>query len=527
MSFISRLDNLSHIVRKTIQGWRRNMSSCFKYPVTMPELNPILLSFFVQVQIQKQQLPKRRKAFEENLQALGQMKLWKKNGPQMVATSGDGADSKRKDSKPNAGRQQRKTISLRSLPLEAHWHVLELQKKKKPTFASKMSFRSLHKSPTKIAKSDTFRTIFQGVRDPEELKQVQSLRDLLASTGQLPEKHDDYHTLLRFLRMRDFDLAKASTMFVNMLKWREDNKVDVIAREFEFEEYDAVQRCYPRGYHGVDNVGRPLYIERIGSIDFDTLLTVTTVDRFVKHHIVEQEKTLNLRYPACSLAAKRHIASITAILDVEGLGVKNFSKPAREIFTEIQKIDSNYYPECQVLGTSFISKLSEAVDLSNIPEFFGGKCKCVEYGGCLRKDKGPWTDPEIKSKLLEVFYKAQNLGDEPTDENIFKELSKSQVGTSLAPSSSTNAVTSDGRPLSNSLATTPKTKNYIGIDSLEQYMGTASVAKHLAQKISELEEWLVGTNEILQTLFTKQHQLADNIEELKNLTEQQLRVSDA
>ncbi|URE31053.1 CRAL/TRIO, N-terminal domain [Musa troglodytarum] len=473
------------------------------------------------------------------------MKLWKKNGPQMVATSGDGADSKRKDSKPNAGRQQRKTISLRSLPLEAHWHVLELQKKKKPTFASKMSFRSLHKSPTKIAKSDTFRTIFQGVRDPEELKQVQSLRDLLASTGQLPEKHDDYHTLLRFLRMRDFDLAKASTMFVNMLKWREDNKVDVIAREFEFEEYDAVQRCYPRGYHGVDNVGRPLYIERIGSIDFDTLLTVTTVDRFVKHHIVEQEKTLNLRYPACSLAAKRHIASITAILDVEGLGVKNFSKPAREIFTEIQKIDSNYYPETlnqlyiinagpgfkalwkilsafleprtlskvQVLGTSFISKLSEAVDLSNIPEFFGGKCKCVEYGGCLRKDKGPWTDPEIKSKLLEVFYKAQNLGDEPTDENIFKELSKSQV-------------TSDGRPLSNSLATTPKTKNYIGIDSLEQYMGTASVAKHLAQKISELEEWLVGTNEILQTLFTKQHQLADNIEELKNLTEQ-LRVSDA
>ncbi|KAJ8459483.1 hypothetical protein OPV22_032409 [Ensete ventricosum] len=489
-----------------------------------------------------------RKAFEENLLVvLGQMKLWKKNGPRMVATSGDSADSKRRDSKPNAGRQQRKTTSLSSLPLEAHWHFLELQKKKKkPTLASKMSFRSLQKSLTKITKSDTFRTIFQGARDPEDLKQVQALRDLLASTGQLPEKHDDYHTLLRFLRMRDFDLAKTRIMFVNMLKWREDNRVDVIAREFEFEEHDAVQRWYPRGYHGVDNVGRPLYIERIGSIDFNTLLTVTTVDRFVKHHIVEQEKTLNLRYPACSLAAKRHIASITAILDVEGLGIKNFSKPARDIFTEIQKIDSNYYPETlnqlyiinagpgfkalwkilrafleprtlskvQVLGSSFITKLSEAVDLSNIPEFFGGKCKCVEHGGCLRKDKGPWTDPEIKSKLLEVFYKAQNLGDEPTDDDIFKELTKSQV-------------TYDGRLRSNPIATTPKTENYnIGIDSLEQYMGTASVSKHLAQKISELEEWLVGTNKILQTLFTKQQQLADNIEELKNLIEQ-LRVSDA
>ncbi|RWV94232.1 hypothetical protein GW17_00043248 [Ensete ventricosum] len=116
----------------------------------------------------------------------------------MVATSGDSADSKRRDSKPNAGGQQRKTTSLSSLPLEAHWHFLELQKKKKkPTLASKMSFRSLQKSLTKITKSDTFRTIFQGARDPEDLKQVQALRDLLASTGQLPEKHDDYHTLLR------------------------------------------------------------------------------------------------------------------------------------------------------------------------------------------------------------------------------------------------------------------------------------------------------------------------------------------
>lgn len=133
---------------------------------------------------------------------LGQMKLWKKNGPQMVATSDDSADSKRKDSKPNAGQQQRKTIGIRSSPLEAHWHFLELQKKKKkPTLASKMSFRSLQKSLTKITKSGTFRTIFQGVRDPEELKQVQSLRDLLASTGQLPEKHDDYHTLLRYGRL--------------------------------------------------------------------------------------------------------------------------------------------------------------------------------------------------------------------------------------------------------------------------------------------------------------------------------------
>ncbi|KAG6527979.1 hypothetical protein ZIOFF_010115 [Zingiber officinale] len=51
--------------------------------------------------------------------------------------------------------------------------------------------------PSSVSKSNAFPTMFQGVHDPNEEKVVKSLRDTLLSKGQLPEKYDDYHTLLR------------------------------------------------------------------------------------------------------------------------------------------------------------------------------------------------------------------------------------------------------------------------------------------------------------------------------------------
>ena len=46
------------------------------------------------------------------------------------------------------------------------------------------------------------------------------------------------------------------------------------------------------------------------------VLAITTKERFVKFHVKEFEKTLKVKFPACSVAAKRHIDQTTTIMDV-------------------------------------------------------------------------------------------------------------------------------------------------------------------------------------------------------------------
>ncbi|XP_078158677.1 phosphatidylinositol/phosphatidylcholine transfer protein SFH9-like isoform X2 [Carex rostrata] len=253
---------------------------------------------------------------------------------------------------------------------------------------------------------------------------VTEFREALIARDFLPARHDDFHKMKRFLKARGFNVEKAITMWSDMLKWRSDFGADSILEDFVFTEREEVLLHYPHGYHGVDKEGRPVYIEMLGKLDMNNLMSVTTIDRFLKYHVQQLERLFTEKFPASSAKAGKHIDTVVTILDVQGVNWLRVRKLASDVVLRINKIDSDNYPEIlhklfiinassgfrllwnalkgfidprtsekiEVLGESYESTLLEYINKSEMPDFLGGACSCSSEGGCIRSNKGPWKD---------------------------------------------------------------------------------------------------------------------------------------
>ena len=287
-----------------------------------------------------------------------------------------------------------------------------------------------------------------------------------------------YHTLLRFLRAREYDIPKAHSMYAAHLKWRAENKVDTVLKDFHFTEREHYLQVYPQGYYMTDKCGRPMSIQHLGKVDPKRIKEITTEERMIMYHVQEYERFLTHIAPVCSRVHGKHIDKMFVIMDVKGMqphhlrsdsihsspflflsvanmqercagrcmyliewtvlasfvndinyaGVtlRTLSGDVRKVIARVTSVMQDHYPETlaktciinapfyfqavwsvvktflqprtvnkvTLLGTKYMDELTQFVDIENIPEYMGGKCR-----NTLLDDPGPWNDPQVLSML--------------------------------------------------------------------------------------------------------------------------------
>ena len=144
--------------------------------------------------------------------------------------------------------------------------------------------------------------------------------------------------------------------------------------------------------------------------------------------VVEYEKFVDPRLPACSRKAGVLLETTCTIMDLKGVGLTRL-KEVYEYVRQATGISQNYYPErlgqlylinapwgfssafavvkrfldpvtvakIHILGGTFITELTKQIPKESLPKEFGGDCECE--GGCQFSDCGPWTDPQWTKPL--------------------------------------------------------------------------------------------------------------------------------
>ncbi|KAF9224456.1 hypothetical protein BS17DRAFT_779824 [Gyrodon lividus] len=256
---------------------------------------------------------------------------------------------------------------------------------------------------------------------PGQQHALDTLKKQLQDEGHFVPERMDHAMLLRFLRARKFDVAKTKAMILAAEQWREEYKVDDIVKNFVFTEKKEVDKYYPQYYHKMDKDGRPVYIQRLGKLDVNALNAITSQDRQLRRFILEYEKFLTERLPACSKAVGHPVETSCTIMDLAGVSLTSFYRVKDYVF-QAAGIGQDRYPECMgkfyiinapwafstvwsiikpwldevtvakidILSSGSVKeKLLSQIPAENLPVEFGGKCRCP--GSCSLSDAGPWN----------------------------------------------------------------------------------------------------------------------------------------
>ena len=97
-------------------------------------------------------------------------------------------------------------------------------------------------------------------------------------------------------------------MFSNYMSYRRENDLDNIINTFAFDKKEQIAQYYPRGYCGIDKLGRPIYIENSGQIQPTKIWEVCDEDYLWRSYYQTYEILLKKIFMSCSLLKGQQIA---------------------------------------------------------------------------------------------------------------------------------------------------------------------------------------------------------------------------
>jgi hypothetical protein len=112
---------------------------------------------------------------------------------------------------------------------------------------------------------------------------------------------------------------------------------------FEFKE-----QCfphYPRGYCGVDKIGRPIYIERSGYVNPTKMWEITDQETLWRSYYQSYEVLQKLHFMVCSKEFGKQINHTLSILDMTNFSIGMLNKRVYSLIQHASKIGQDYYPE--------------------------------------------------------------------------------------------------------------------------------------------------------------------------------------
>jgi CRAL/TRIO domain len=239
-------------------------------------------------------------------------------------------------------------------------HEVALDQKCPKCFSRDCELHSLNSAASETIKSNSIGTSNESAGwNNESVNRTAALWDLstdecanLIELGHRLQDVGNYSKnnpadVVRFFIANSGDLDRAEKQFRKMVSWRKQHDVDRILHFYQ-PPTDLVNHYPGAVLQGLDKVGDPIFVSRVGVTDAAGMLRRYGHDEMIKHAIwlrellctgpwIQQHEQTNNRPVKCAIV----------IEDVDQLQLLNiiYNRPLLSLYAEIMRLDQDNYPE--------------------------------------------------------------------------------------------------------------------------------------------------------------------------------------